>query len=102
MDEDSFDKALHKIDKADWLYPSSLRDYQLLTMLVQKAKALGAKVMLNPAGSELAQPDKLKAILKDIEVLCLNKEEMQSVVGKGSSGRAGEERAGTLPGRNRF
>jgi ribokinase len=84
MDEDSFGKALGKIDKADWLYPSSLRDYRLLTMLVKKAKTIGAKVMLNPAGTELAQPDKLKAILKDVEVLCLNKEEMQSVVGKGS------------------
>ncbi|HEX5743892.1 MAG TPA: carbohydrate kinase family protein [Candidatus Saccharimonadales bacterium] len=84
MDEDSFSKALHRIDKADWLYPSSLRNYQLLDMLVKKAKALDAKVMLNPAGSELAHPDKLKKILEDIEVLCLNKEEMQSVVGKGS------------------
>lgn len=84
MDEASFDHALHKIDKADWLYPSSLSNYQLLNMLVQKAKSLGARVMLNPAGSELSQPEKLKSILKDIEVLCLNKEEMQSIVGEGS------------------
>lgn len=83
MDEASFNHALHKVDKADWLYPSSLGDYRLLTMLIERAKALGAKVMLNPAGSELAQPEKLKSILKDIEVLCLNKEEMQSLVGKG-------------------
>lgn len=84
MDEDSLNKVLHKIDKADWLYPSSLGDYQLLKMLVQRAETLGAKVMFNPAGSELSQPEKLKSILKDIEVLCLNKEEMQSIVGEGS------------------
>lgn len=84
MDEDSFSRVLQKIDKADWLYPSSLSNYQLLNMLVQRAKSLGAKVMLNPAGSELAQPEKLKSILSDIEILCLNKEEMQSVVGQGN------------------
>lgn len=84
MDGESFGRALQKIGKADWLYPSSLRDYKLLDMLVRRAGELGAKVMLNPAGSELSQPDKLKAILKDIEVLCLNKEEMQSVIGEGS------------------
>lgn len=84
MDEDSFGRVLQKIDKADWLYPSSLSNYQLLNMLVQRAKSLGAKVMLNPAGSELAQPEKLKSILSDIEILCLNKEEMQSVVGQGN------------------
>lgn len=84
MDEDSFNGVLQKIDKADWLYPSSLGDYRLLEMLLQRAKELGAKVMFNPAGTELAQPDKLKTVLKDVEVLCLNKEEMESVVGKGS------------------
>jgi ribokinase len=36
--------------------------------------------MLNPAGPELADPKRLKALLEDIDVLCLNKEEMQSLV----------------------
>lgn len=84
MDEESFHGTLCKIDAADWLYPSSLGDYRLLTMLVERARDLDAKVMLNPAGSELSQPEKLKPILKDIEVFCLNKEEMQSIVGEGS------------------
>jgi ribokinase len=84
MDEESFHGMLCKIDTADWLYPSSLGDYRLLTMLVERAKSLGAKVMLNPAGSELSQPETLKPILNDVEVLCLNKEEMQSLVGEGS------------------
>ncbi len=84
MDGDSFDQALRKIDKADWLYPSSLGDYKLLKMLVQRAKTLGAKVMFNPAGSELSKREELRSILKDIDVFCLNKEEMQSIVGEGS------------------
>ena len=38
------------------------------------------KVMLTPAGPELAEPDKLKTILEDVEILCVNKEEMQKLV----------------------
>ncbi len=83
MDAGSLKSALHKIDKADWLYPSSLGDYELLGLLADKAKELSAKIMLNPAGSELAEPEKLKALLSHVEVLCLNKEEMQSIVGDG-------------------
>lgn len=84
MDKASFGQALQKITKADWLYPSSLRDFEFLGLVVQRAQSLGAKIMLNPAGSELAQPEQLKAVLHNIEVLCLNKDEMQSLVGAGS------------------
>lgn len=80
MSEQSLETALAKIDKADWLYPSSLGDYELLKMTTKRARELGAKVMLNPAGSELAKPDELKSLLPGIEVLCLNKEEMQTLV----------------------
>ncbi len=83
MDEDSFIQAIGKIEQADWLYPSSLGDYRLLDLLVQRAKSLGAKVMFNPASTELEQTDRLKALLKDIEILCLNKDEMQTIVGEG-------------------
>lgn len=84
MDEDSLAKTLDRIDKADWFYPSSLGGYDALDILIRRAGALDAKVMLNPAGSELSHPEKLRSILKDIEVLCLNKEEMRSIVGDGS------------------
>lgn len=83
MDDASFDQALHKIDKADWLYPSSLGDYGLLAALAERAKELDAKIMLNPAGSELAEPGKLRELLASVEVLCLNKEEMQLIAGEG-------------------
>jgi ribokinase len=73
---------LDAIKEVDWVYPTSLADggLELLSKITHTAKQAGAKVMLNPAGPELADPKKLKAILEDIDVLCLNKEEMQSLV----------------------
>ncbi len=66
----------------DWVYPSSLAlgGLELLDKIVAKAKSVGTKVMLNPAGPELAEPSKLKAILEDVDILCVNKEEMQKLV----------------------
>lgn len=84
MDEGTFIQAIGRIEKADWLYPSSLGDYRLLTALADRARELDAKIMFNPAGSELADTEKLKSLLQNVEVLCLNKEEMQSIVGDGS------------------
>lgn len=70
------------ITGADWVYPTSLADggLTLLTHIIDMAKKSGTKVMLNPAGPELADPHKLKSLLEDVEVLCLNKEEMQEIV----------------------
>lgn len=83
MGEESFAAALGKIDRATWLYPSSLGDFDLLNILIRRAREISAYVMLNPAGSELAETEKLKVVLKGVEILCLNKEEMESIVGKG-------------------
>jgi ribokinase len=70
---------LDVIKDFDWVYPSSLAfaGVELLAKIVTIAKENGVKVMLNPAGPELASPSKLKHILEDIDVLCVNKEEMQ-------------------------
>jgi len=38
------------------------------------------KVFLNPAGAELAEIDKLRALLEDVDVLAVNKEEAQQIV----------------------
>ncbi len=67
-------------DGADWVYPTALGSMETLDAIVHAAKKADAKVMLNPAGSELADPAKLKGLLSDIDVLCLNKEEMQLLV----------------------
>lgn len=67
-------------DNVHWVYPTALGAFETLETIVLEAKRRSVKIMLNPAGTELAEPDKLKAMLDDIEVLCLNKEEMQLLV----------------------
>lgn len=70
------------IAEADWVYPSSLAlgGVELLRLIVDHAEENDTKVMLNPAGPELAKPEKLKSLLESVEVLCVNKEEMQQLV----------------------
>lgn len=81
-DASAVDLDLDAIAAADWIYPTSLAmgGIDLLGTIVDKAEALGVKVMLNPAGPELAEPKKLKALLANVDVLCVNKEEMQMLV----------------------
>ncbi len=76
------DLNFEAVAKADWIYPTSLANggLELLNKIIHIGKKGGAKVMLNPAGPELAEPAKLKALLEDVDVLCLNKEEMQLLV----------------------
>lgn len=65
---------------ADWVYPTALGSLETLAGIIHEASKHDIKVMLNPAGSELADPAKLKGLLSDVDVLCLNKEEMQLLV----------------------
>lgn len=68
------------IDQGDWIYISSLGDMDLLERIISRAAKHNVKVMLNPAGVELQQTDKLKGLLEDVEVLAVNKEEAQMIV----------------------
>ncbi len=70
------------IEAADWIYPTSLANggVELLGHIVNAARRGDSKVILNPAGPELAEPAKLKAILEDVDVLVMNKEEMSQLV----------------------
>lgn len=81
-DAKHIDIDLSAIDDADWIYPTSLAlgGIDLLRIVVDRAEEAGVKVMLNPAGPELADPKKLKALLSSVDVLCVNKEEMQMLV----------------------
>lgn len=76
----AFDLA--SIKGHDWVYPTSLGDggLPLLREIVEAAEKHGAKVMLNPAGPELADKERLIALLDSVDVLCVNKEEMQMLV----------------------
>lgn len=76
----SSDLDLSLLQHSEWVYVSSLGDIELLERIVTEASKHGVKVMLNPAGAELDQPEKLKAILQDVTVLAVNKEEAQRIV----------------------
>lgn len=80
---------LEKLKGASWVYLSALGDIALLEHIVTFAHANGVRIMLNPAGSELAQIDKLRPLLEDVEVLVVNKEEASMIV----SGQTIEELA---------
>jgi ribokinase len=75
------------IETGDWLYLSALGDMELLEKIITRAAKHGVKVMLNPAGAELKEPTKLRALLEDVEILAVNKEEAQQIV----SGESMEE-----------
>lgn len=70
------------IEEADWVYPTSLANggLELLRKIIDTAEKHGTKVMFNPAGPELAEPEKLKGLLDSVDILCVNKEEMQKLV----------------------
>lgn len=73
---------LDAIAEYDWIYPTSLGDggLTLLREIIDTAEKHGVKVMLNPAGPELAEKDKLIGLLDGVDVLCTNREEMQMLV----------------------
>lgn len=79
---DGKDLDFGAIADADWVYPSSLANggLELLEKIIATAKKGDTSVMLNPAGPELAEPDKLKTLLEDVDVFCVNKEEAQKLV----------------------
>lgn len=81
-DEHGRDLDLSIIADVDWVYPTSLAKggLGLLRKIIDEAEKHDAKVMLNPAGPELAQPEKLVALLDGVDILCMNKEEMQMIV----------------------
>lgn len=71
---------LSHVKEADWLYISSLNNMVLLEKIVTLAKEAGTKIMMNPSGLELAEKQKLKSLLVDIDILAVNKEEAQEIV----------------------
>lgn len=65
----------------DWLYVSSMAgSMDTLHSIFRQAKELGIKIFFNPGKGELEKVDKLKGLLEDVDVLAVNKEEMQKIV----------------------
>lgn len=80
-----FDVKKIPIDKIDseWLYLDSMGGhYDLMWSLVNHAAKNGIKIAMNPGGKELEHGlEKLKPILKHIDVYLTNKEEGAELVG---------------------
>lgn len=66
---------------ADWLYLSSMAGkMDVVDQIFSEAKQQGMKIMFNPGKDELRQADKLRSLLEDVDVLSVNREEMQQIV----------------------
>lgn len=74
----------------DWIYLSSMNGHMdTLSRLLTQAKQQDAKVMFNPGKAELEQPQKLKSLLEDVDIISVNKQEAAMIV----EGESGEELA---------
>lgn len=72
--------SLDGID-ADWLYVSNVAgQMNILNKLFHQARQKKIKIFFNPGKNELKQKEKLKSLLEDVDVLSVNKEEMQQIV----------------------
>lgn len=70
-----------KESAADWLYVSSMAgSMEALDKIFTQARKLKMKIMFNPGKGELRQSAKLKSLLEDVDVLLVNREEMQTIV----------------------
>ncbi len=75
------DFDLSKLGKVDWLYITNISGQtDILEKLFSQAKKLGIKVAWNPGKAELDKQKIFKELLSSVEVLIVNKQEMQMVV----------------------
>lgn len=66
---------------ADWLYISNMSGkMEIVDKIFTEAKRNGMKIMYNPGKAELKQINKLRSLLEDVDVLSLNRQEMQQLV----------------------
>ncbi len=65
----------------EWLYISSLSgSMEVLEAIINAAKQKQIKIAINPGKGELAQADWLKSLLHKVDLLIVNKEELQKLV----------------------
>ena len=75
------DYANVNFDGLDWLYISSFAGaMEALDVIFEKAVAANVKIAFNPGEAELTEPDKLRALLENVDVLIVNKEEAAKIV----------------------
>ena len=65
-----------KYGEFDWVYVSNLAGrFDSLAKIFQESTKKGAKIAWNPGKKELAEPEKVRTLLRDVEILIVNKEE---------------------------
>lgn len=78
---DNFDADDLDLIQPDWIYTTTLRgDMDTCLKFFEKAHEIGAKVMFNPGVKELAKNKELTKLLKDVDVLLVNKSEAAQIV----------------------
>jgi len=68
-----------------WLYVSSLNSIDLLEGVLRYAELNQVRVAFNPGGIELEKLDEVKKLLKQVEVLIVNKQEAIKMFGNGEA-----------------
>lgn len=65
-----------KYGEFDWIYVSNLAGrFDALLKIFKEAIKKGTKIAWNPGKKELQEPEKVRTLLQDIEILIVNKEE---------------------------
>ena len=65
-----------KYGEFDWIYVSNLAGrFDVLLKIFKEAIKKGAKIAWNPGKKELQEPEKVRTLLQDVEILIVNKEE---------------------------
>lgn len=65
----------------DWMYVSSMSgNFEVLDKLFRQAKQKNIRIMFNPGKGELRHVDKLRPLLQDVEILVVNRDEVQYIV----------------------
>ena len=65
-----------KYGEFDWIYVSNLAGrFDALLKIFKEAIKKGAKIAWNPGKKELQEPEKIRTMLQDVEILIVNKEE---------------------------
>lgn len=72
---------LSELEHIDWLYVSSMAgSMEVIAAIFEQAKNMNVKIAFNPGKGELKEPQKLKSLLEDVEILLVNKEELSTIV----------------------
>ncbi len=71
---------LDALKQADWLYVSSVGSMALLEKVITIAANYGVQVAFNPGSRELQEIPKVKALLEDVAILMVNRDEAKLIV----------------------